>query len=357
VEVETTYAPSKDTPELPYDRASAEAAIKAGDAGSALVIPKGYGDSLATLDVANPQLELELLSDTSRPIENGIIGGLLQQAAFLALGPEMAASGVDYMTRDLNLPPLLAIAAKNWMRRNADFLRFSNGGEAEGDAGSGSASLVEFKQVDVLGEELANPVFSQQMAGVLTIFLLFSVSGAGASLLRERDNGTLKRLLAAPVAPSHYLWGKYLAFVLLAFLQVLVMYLAGWAIFRVEIWRHVGPLLGFGLIAAFAAVSFGMLLAALCKTHEQVGAISTLVILPMSAIGGSMMPRELMPGWLRELGYFTFNGWAMQGFTDILWRDQGFAGLVPEMAALAFIAVLLMGLATWLFKKRLFQVG
>lgn len=352
VEVDQTFRKSRsDTTEIPYDRAAAEAAIRRGDLGSALVIPKGYGASLGALDVANAELELELLSDTARPIENGIIGGMLQQAAFLAIGPEMASSGMTYLAEDLKIPRPLMLLMQGWMKQNADFLQLSTGADGEG-----GGSMVAIKEVDVLGEDLANPVFSQQMAGVLTIFLLFSVSAAAASLLRERDNGTLKRLLAAPVKPGHYLLGKYFAFTLLAYLQVLVMYVAGWLIFKVAIFDHLPALLLFGLLAAFAATSFGMLLAALCKTHEQVGAFSTMIILPMSAIGGSMMPREMMPETLQRAGYFTFNGWAMQGFTDILWRDAGLAGIALECAVLVGMAALLLGIATVLFNKRLLRV-
>jgi ABC-2 type transport system permease protein len=102
-----------------------------------------------------------------------------------------------------------------------------------------------------------------------------------------------------------------------------------------------------GISTAFAVANFGMLLASLSKTRAQQGGISTLLILTMSAIGGSMFPRFLMSPTLQKAGLFTINGWAIDGFTKVFWYDEPVVHLWQQVSVL--IAV---GLALFLIARR-----
>jgi ABC-2 type transport system permease protein len=88
-----------------------------------------------------------------------------------------------------------------------------------------------------------------------------------------------------------------------------------------------------------------MLLASLCHTRAQLGAVSTLVILIMSSIGGSMFPRFLMPESMQKAGLFTINAWAIDGFTKVFWRDLPVTALWPQVSVLLAIAIVLFSLA------------
>ncbi|MEO7994861.1 MAG: ABC transporter permease [bacterium] len=350
--VHTSPTVDKDAPPAPpYDRPGAEAAVREGDVGSALVIPAGFEATFGSFSNAANAPQLTILTDTSQPIQGAVISGLLQQTLFMSFSSTMAKSGIGMMAQELNVPKPIATLMGNWIEKNASFID----GSGTESGGSNAGSPFAIKTVDVLGEKKTNPVFSQQMAGVLTMFMLFSVTGAGASLLRERDSGTLRRVLLTPIPPETYLIGKYLAFFIQCLIQTWVMFLAGWAIFHVDIWTPLAPLAFFSITTALAATAFGILLAALCKTSEQVSAIATLLILTMSAVGGSMMPRELMPPTLKMLGNFTFNGWAMQGYTDLFWRGGGFREILPEAGVMVGIAVVFTWIAASIFSKRFAQ--
>ena len=96
---------------------------------------------------------------------------------------------------------------------------------------------------------------------------------------------------------------------------------------------------------SFAVASFGMLLASLSRTRAQQAAISTLIILTMSAVGGSMFPRFLMPEMMKKVGLFTFNAWAIDGYTKVFWRDEPLTHLAPQVAVLVASGVLLFLIA------------
>jgi len=116
-----------------------------------------------------------------------------------------------------------------------------------------------------------------------------------------------------------------------------VMFLWGSLAFGLELRSH---LAGFVLMTAATAVAtsaFGLLLATLANTRQQLGAISTLVVLSVSALGGSMFPRFLMPEGLQKVGLVLFNAWAIEGFTRVFWREEPISSLaIPILVLLAF---------------------
>src|SRR6201987_4608193 len=138
---------------------------------------------------------------------------------------------------------------------------------------------------------------------------------------------------------------------LLAFIQLVIMFLWGWAVFKLDFWSHIPGFLIMGITTAFAVAAFGILLASVCKTRAQLGALSTLVILIMSAIGGSMFPRFLMPEAMQKAGLLTINAWAIDGFTKVFWRDEPVAHLWPQVLVLLAVGVLFFLIARRLARR------
>jgi ABC-2 type transport system permease protein len=164
-------------------------------------------------------------------------------------------------------------------------------------------------------------------------------------LLEEAENGTLDRVLSSQVNMNTLLAGKLTFSTLLAFSQLVLMFLWAWAVFHLDLWTHIPGFVVMGLSTAFAVGAFGMLLASVCGTRAQLGALSTLVILLMSSIGGSMFPRYLMPEAIQKAGLLTLNAWAIDGFTKVFWRDEPVTHLWPQVAVLLTAGVVLFAIA------------
>jgi ABC-2 type transport system permease protein len=220
------------------------------------------------------------------------------------------------------------------------------------DGGAAASGLVGVKVVDVLGQAKANPVIAFYAAATAVMFLLFAcANGAGGSLLEEVENGTLDRLLSSNLTMSGLLAGKWLSFVLLGVLQVSVMFLWGWLVFRLELWSHLPGFILMTLLTAAAAAAFGLLLGTLCRTRGQLQGLSTTVILLMSAVGGSMFPRFLMSEGLQTAGLFTFNAWALDGYQKVFWRDAPVWELWPQLLVLAGLTVVFLSVARLLARR------
>jgi ABC-2 type transport system permease protein len=83
----------------------------------------------------------------------------------------------------------------------------------------------------------------------------------------------------------------------------------------------------------------------------QLVALSNLLILVMSALGGSMFPRYLLSEKVQKIGLVTLNAWAIDGFMKVFWRDAPLPALAPQVAFLLAAAAILFVLARRLARR------
>jgi ABC-2 type transport system permease protein len=98
------------------------------------------------------------------------------------------------------------------------------------------------------------------------------------------------------------------------------------------------------VVTAAAAAALALVLATIARSRAQLSGMSTILILSMSALGGSMFPRFLMNDTMQQIGLLTFNAWALDGYLKVFWRDAPLWQLWPQVAVLLSItAVCLSG--------------
>jgi ABC-2 type transport system permease protein len=339
----------KNAPPLPdYTAATAETAVKAGDAPVALIIPAGFGQHPIAFGPDAGGSTLELLNDQSDTIAPQIVVGLLQKVAMTSMPSAMADEGMKYADEYVGgFTP----AQKAKVDEGLEALRKL---EADGKTGSGNsgsaansagAGIVAVNVRAVVGENKKSPMISYYAAAIGVMFLMFTASGSAGALLDEAESGTLERVLSTRVTMTKLLAGKLMFNTGLAFVQLVAMFLWGSAVYKLDLFSHVPGFVVMGLCTAFAVAALGMLLASACQTRAQLGALSTLLILVMSSIGGSMFPRFLMPESMQKAGLLTINAWAIDGFTKVFWRDLPVTDLWPQVAVLVGIGVVLFVVA------------
>jgi ABC-2 type transport system permease protein len=210
---------------------------------------------------------------------------------------------------------------------------------------TGAGEPIAVTARSVVGESKNGDLISFYAAAIGVMFLLFTASGAAGALLDEQESGTLDRVLSSRVTMTSLMLGKLLHNSMLAFSQLVLMFLWGWAVFKLDFWSHIPGFVVMGVSTAVCVGAFGLLLASICQTRAQLGALSTLVILIMSSIGGSMFPRFLMPEAIQKAGLLTINAWAIDGFTKVFWRDEPVSHLWPQITVLLVVAVVLFAIA------------
>jgi ABC-2 type transport system permease protein len=326
-----------------YTAASAEAAVKQGNAPAALIIPKGFGAHPIGFGPDNQRTPIRLLHDSSDPVAAQMVGGMLQKVVMTSLPDTLEKLGMQYFERASG-----GLTPQQRERIDAAMSRPAAGGQSLPQGGSG---LVAIDVRDVVGEKKQNSMIAFYAAGIGVMFLLFTASAAGGSLLDESESGALDRILSARVSMTTLLAGKMAYSALLASAQLTLMFLWGAAVFHLDLFTHLPGFIVMTAATSFAVASFGMLLASVSHTRAQQGAISTLIILTMSAIGGSMFPRFLMPEAMQKVGLLTFNAWAIDGYTKVFWRDEPVLHLAPQVAVLIGAGVVLFLIARRFARK------
>ncbi len=327
--------------------AKAQEAVKRGDAPVAILIPKGFGAAPISFGPQAQRPQFVILHDPSNPVAAQVASGMLQKVVMTALPDVMAEQGFKYLDRSVGgLTPEQRTQMERDMARYRAYLQSPQHARNPRAAGS----LIAIKLQDVVGQK-KNSMISFYAAGIGVMFLLFTASGAAGSLIDEAESGALDRMLSAQVGMTTLLAGKLAYCAVLAFLQLCVMFLWGAALFHLDLFTHIPGFVVMTAATAFAVASFGMLLASLSHTRQQQAAIATLLILVMSALGGSMFPRFLMPDFMQKIGLFTFNAWAIDGFTKVFWRDEPITNLGPQVAVLVGTGIALFLIARLLARR------
>jgi len=334
--------PVKGVEQPAYMAASAEAAVKRGTAPVAVIIPKGFGENPIAFGTNAGRPAIELLEDSSDVVAPQVITGLLQKVAMTSMPDLMAEEGSKYFER---FAGGLTQEQHERLNEGIQFLRDRQDSGAAAASNSNNAGVVAVNARAVVGENKSSPMVSFYAAAIGVMFLLFTASGAAGALLDEAESGTLDRVLSSRVTMTSLLLGKLTYNSLLAFTQLTVMFLWGWAVFKLDFWSHIPGFIVMGVCTSLAVATFGLLLASICRTRAQLGALSTLVILVMSSIGGSMFPRYFMSESMQKAGLLTINAWAIDGFTKVFWRDEPISHLWPQVLVLMCIAIAMFAIA------------
>jgi len=351
--IKTSPSPKNNVPQSDYTASTAEAAVKGGVAPVALVIPHGFGDNPISLDPTANRPTIQLLQDPSDMVAPQIVYGLLQKVAMTSMPDVMAEQGSKAMDA---FAGGFTPEQRKRIQDGLDQLRQleNEGGTAPSQGVGGSnanGALLAVTTRNVVGENKKNPMVSFYAAAIGVMFLLFTASGASGSLLDEAESGTLDRVLSTRVTMTALLAGKLAFCTLLAFSQLVLMFLWAWLVFKLDFFAHIPGFVIMGVSTAFAVGAFGMLLASVCRTRAQLGALSTLVILIMSSVGGSMFPRFLMPEAMQKAGLLTINAWAIDGFTKVFWRDEPISHLWPQVLVLVVVGAVLFAVARRLARR------
>lgn len=355
--VRTRPARKQGVEQAEYTAQTAEAAVKAGAAPVALIIPQGFGKNPISFGGSQERTAIRLLKDPSDMAAPQMVAGLLQKVAMTSMPDVMAEQGSKYF--DVYAGGFTPEQRKR-IQENLDQLeRWQSRREAAAGnpaqtgtgSGMGEGGVISITTRDVVGENKRSPMVSFYAAAIGVMFLLFTASGAAGSLLDEAENGTLDRVLSSHVTMTALLAGKLAYSTLLAFAQLVLMFAWAWAVFKLDFLSHIPGFVVMGVCTALAVAAFGMLLASVCRTRAQLGPLSTLVILIMSSVGGSMFPRFLMPEAMQKAGLLTINAWAIDGFTKVFWRDEPLSHLWPQVTVLLTVAVVLFAVARRLARR------
>ena len=293
----------------PMPRADAETAVRRGQSTGFVVVKQGFSAASDRMFYGAPR-EMEIGVDPSRQAEAGMIEGLLMKHAATDLQRLMTGELKAFMTTPSSQAPPGAAQWQPLKVTAIDIVREWRGPR--------NAFDISFPQGVIWG-------------------LIGCVMTFGISLVTERTHGTLVRLRIAPLTRAQILGGKAIA----CFVSILIVELM---LLGVALGFGVRPssfaLLGLaGLSAAVCFVGFMMLIASLGKTEQSASGAAWAILMPLSMIGGAMVPQFVMPAWMQSIGVVSPIRWALLAIEGAVWRQFSINEMVLPCAILIAVGV------------------
>jgi ABC-2 type transport system permease protein len=273
------------------DLAAARRAVDTDEAGAAVLIPAGFSAAVeGGPQAGGARVDVVVVGDAGDDVVTGVATSVAQSIAQRAQVHRVTMASTLTTAGRLGIPV---------------------DGEAVADLSTGSGDAITVRDSRLDNDYSLMAFFAPGMA---MIFLFFVMGAAARSLLTERREGTLARMLAAGTNPSAVLLGKAAAVLSLGLAGLLTV----WAVTSVAFGVDWGDPLGVLLIIASVAVAvagISLVITGLAKDEAQSEALTIVVTLVLAVLGGTFVYTS--SGFLAQVRAFTPNGQALTAFTDL----------------------------------------
>ena len=267
------FMQAQSDPPVNWTREAALDEVRNGDYPVALILPKGFGATFGSF--GGDAVEAEMYYDQSNPVAPQMVMGLMQKAAMTAAPDLMISRGLEMFDQQKEATGGLTDQQRKAMNRWLPELRAATASRASGGTSSGASSDVGFtgpvsvkaQSVFSTDQEERSSLIAYSAAGIGVMFLLFSMVGAGGTLLEEEESGALERLLNSNIGMTRLLLAKWLFIAGMGALQVTLMFVWGAALFKLELFtpKHLAGFAIMTIVTAAAAAGFGMMRATACR--------------------------------------------------------------------------------------------
>ncbi len=325
------------------DPEAARQLIDSDQASAAVIIPKGFTESIIPAEgtmmdpnyVQPEPVQIEVYANPSRPTGAGIVKAIVDE--FVSRVEEGRVSGMTSIVGLMQSGLLNPQNAESEARALFEDVEQSE---------STAITLKTDKEGAVATEFDLLAYFAPGMA---LMFLMYTVSYGGRSILAERAQGTLPRLMISPTRTAQVLGGKVLGIFFMGVAQVGILILASAVFFQVK-WGDPLGMIALILAAVFGAAGWGMLITALARTPAQVGSTGSAIMLIFGILGGSFINLEQFPPIMQAISKITPNAWGLDGFTTLALGGT-LKNLTEPITALLIMGAVLFGIAVVIFNR------
>jgi ABC-2 type transport system permease protein len=314
----------------------AQARFKEREAPAILVIPAG-------LEGARTHGEaIDLEFTTAAGNTDSIAAQQAVRAALGSVGRSLQAAGIVTAAAE-EIRPFADAAARQTFYDSAK-------ADAQALFAEQPDRIVVTKSGTVGADQATWTSQAQASAGQLITWVFIPLLGISSLFAFERRQGTLRRLISAPVSKTVALLGTIAGQLATAMVQMMILALIGTLVFRLPWWNHPAATLAMFTAFGLAAVAFGTMLGTFITTEAQAGGLSLALGMSMAMLGGCWYPRELFPDVVQKITLALPTTWSMIGMNNILLRGQDLAGVLPVVGVLCGFAVLFIAVGVLRFR-------
>ena len=192
--------------------------------------------------------------------------------------------------------------------------------------------------------------FSLVLPAMTVMFAFFVVPTLSATLIREKEDGSLRRLIAAPLPRSALIGGKMLGYLLVVLIQVALIFGMGAVFLDMPLGKSPLALIVVTIALGLTAATLGMLVAATARSIDQATSIGLLIVFALGFLGGSLSPAAPLyrgEGVLAMISRYTPQAQAQLAYFGLLIQNAGLVEVLPFIAYMLGLSVVLFLLAVW----------
>lgn len=205
-----------------------------------------------------------------------------------------------------------------------------------------------------VGESLFPPDmgrFDGGAASNLVLFMFLTALTGATAMVSDREMGLDTRIVSTPTSIPRLISGYVAGQFGITFFQGVYIMVLSLAIFGVS-WSNLGGSILLVMALSLAGAGAGMLLGSFRLAEAATIGIGVTSGLVLGALGGAMVPLEVLPDTIKTVARFTPQGWAMLGFRDLQWEGS-LVGIVDNLAVLVGMGVALTSLASLSLRRTL----
>ncbi|KRQ86543.1 Inner membrane transport permease YbhS [Caloramator mitchellensis] len=173
------------------------------------------------------------------------------------------------------------------------------------------------------------------------------------AMVRERERGTIEQLIMTPVTSLELIIGKLIPYVIIGFMDFMLVLILGYLIFDVAVKGSLLLLILFGTIFLISALAMGMLVSTIAKTQLQAMQAAFALLLPSILLSGFIFPRESMPMIIYYIGNIFPITYFLEILRGIILKGIGIDLLYKNMLYLLVLTGIIVYITMHKFKKTL----
>ena len=188
------------------------------------------------------------------------------------------------------------------------------------------------------------------MGVVLTMTMVMIT---GLAITRERERGTMENLLSMPTKPFEVMIGKVLPYILVGYIQVILILLASHFLFGVPVYGNIPMLFLAALVFIVANLAMGITFSTLAQNQLQAMQLSFFFFLPSLLLSGFMFPFRGMPQWAQSIGEMLPLTHFLRIVRGIMLKGNGVEEVVLQLWQIALFAVVVLVIGVKRYRQTL----
>jgi ABC-2 type transport system permease protein len=218
----------------------------------------------------------------------------------------------------------------------------------QGAAGAGPTYIAY--RTEEVGEVVAENPANYVVPGYLVMFVFFAAAISAESIVRERQNHTLERLLATSVKKESILGGIYTGSAIRGLIQIIIFWMVGMLVFKVDMGLSPAAVIILSVLMVIMSSAFALMLATLVRTIRSAASLAVITSLLLAPLGGCWWPSFLYPEWLQTAAKITPHAWATLGFNKLMLFGASFTDVWSSMVALVVFTIIFGVIGIWRFR-------